>query len=171
MKLKSDSNVTEKPKRVFLADPYSVIRLAVAASLRRASDLTVCGQADNASEALRSIWRLKPDIVVTETFSQQDCKFIRTLRKRHPRLPILVFSSGYETWFAPRALEAGANGYLPKGVGAKRLLDGIRGTLGRRVVLSQNMRYRLLVKCLPDNWPRRGEVALVFCKGPVPACT
>jgi DNA-binding NarL/FixJ family response regulator len=137
-----------KRKRVFLADQFSIVRLAISEWLGHTRDLSVCGQADSASKALNAIRHLRPDIVVTEIFGQQDVEFIHTLHKRHPRLPILVFSFRDEECYAPQALEAGADGYLLKGVSAKGLVDGIRRTLEGRVVLSPNMRYQLLVKCL-----------------------
>jgi DNA-binding NarL/FixJ family response regulator len=87
-----------KPKRVFLVDQFSIVRLAVAEWLNRTADLTVCGQADTATRALALIEQLKPDIVVTEILGQQDLEFIETLHKRHRRLPILVFSFRDETW-------------------------------------------------------------------------
>jgi DNA-binding NarL/FixJ family response regulator len=148
MKLKTKSESARKRKRVFLADQFSIVRLAVSEWLEHTHDLTVCGQADNSGDALKAVRRLKPDIVVTEIFGQQDLQFVQTLHKQHPRMPILVFSFRDEECYAPRALEAGADGYLLKGVSAKGLVDGIRRTLEGRVVLSPNMRYQLLVKCL-----------------------
>jgi len=127
------------------------VRVTIADWLKRTPDLALCGQADNATKALKSIERLKPDIVVTEIFGETDCKFIQALHKQHPRLPILVFSYGNETSYAPRVLQAGADGYMLKGMSADGLVDGIRRTLEGRVVLSPDMRYQLLVKCVRQN--------------------
>jgi DNA-binding NarL/FixJ family response regulator len=165
MKLKSDTE-THRQKRVFLADQFSIVRLAVADWLDQTEDLTVCGQAENPGKALKDIERLKPDIVVTEIFGQQDLQFIYTLHKRHPRLPILVFSFRDEESYAPAALEAGADGYLLKGVSAKGLVDGIRRTLEGRVVLSNDMRYQLLVKCLRNRATSSWRVGHHQCDGP-----
>jgi DNA-binding NarL/FixJ family response regulator len=159
MKPKRTGGAVEKPRRVFLADQFSMVRLTVAEWLERTYDLTVCGQADSATNALKAIRRLKPDIVVTEIFSQQNLKFIETLHKQRPRLPILVFSFRDERCYAPQALEAGADGYLLKGVSAQGLVDGIRRTLEGRVVLSPNMRYQLLEKCV-----RRGRAPALMRK-------
>jgi DNA-binding NarL/FixJ family response regulator len=148
MKLTNNKNAEGKVKRVFLVDQFSIVRLTVAEWLNRTPDLIVCGSTDNATKALKEIRRLKPDIVVTEILSQQDFKFIRTLHRLHPCLPLLVFSFRDEAWYAPRALEAGADGYLLKGVSVDGLVDGIRRILEGRVVLSPNMRYKLLVKCV-----------------------
>lgn len=153
-----------KMKRVFLVDPFAIVRSSVAQWLENTADLSLCGQADNSSAALKAIRRLKPDIVVTEIIGRRDIEFIETLRRRHPRLPILVFSSGDEILFAPLALMAGANGYLVKGSSTDGLIDGIRRTLEGRMILSENMRYELLAKCtrqrrtkVPSTYGNRGD--------------
>lgn len=129
------------------------MRLAVAEWLQQTPGLTVCGQADSPTTALAAITRSRPDIVVTEIFCPEDMNFIQELHKRHPDLPILVYSNGNEKWYAPRALEAGADGYVLKGLDANGLIDAIQRILEGRVVLSENMRYRLLVKCLRRKRP------------------
>lgn len=130
-------------KRVFVADHFPISRLAMEEWLKATSDLSPCGEADNASNALTAIDHLKPDVVVTEIFRQQDLGFIQSVHQEHPRLPILVFSFRDESWYAPRALAAGANGYLMKGVGRDELLDGIRRTIAGREVLSGEMRSQM----------------------------
>ena len=112
--------------------------------LKQTPDLTLCGEADSAANALAAVGRLQPDVVVTEVLRQQDLGFIRSLHHHFPKLPILVFSFRDEEWYAPRALEAGAEGYLMKGVAPAELLEGIRAALEGRVVLSSKMRATLL---------------------------
>jgi DNA-binding NarL/FixJ family response regulator len=89
---------------------------------------------------------------------QHDLGFIRKLRRRHPRLPILVFSFRDEAWYAPKALEAGVRGYLMKGVNGTKLLTGIRSVLKGRLVLSPEMGARLRAKRsashLKQKWSR-----------------
>jgi DNA-binding NarL/FixJ family response regulator len=147
--MKTQINIHEiaKRKRVFLVDQFPITRMAVSEWLKQTPDLSVCGQADTQDGALTAIGHLQPDIVVTEVLRQQDLGFVRNLHQRHPRLPILVFSFRDEEWYAPQALEAGADGYLMKGVSSAGLVDGIRATLEGRVVLSPQMGGRLLRKC------------------------
>lgn len=133
-------------KRVFLVDQFPITRMLVSEWLKQTPDLRVCGQADAEGGALTAIRHLQPDIIVTEILRQQDLGFIRSLHKRHPRMPILVFSFRDEEWYAPQALEAGADGYLMKGLSAADLVDGIRATLEGRVALSPRMRVRLLLE-------------------------
>jgi DNA-binding NarL/FixJ family response regulator len=148
MKSRTDNpNACRRRRRVFLVDQFPVSRLAVAEWLKLTPDLTVCGEAATADGAFTAVCRLRPDVVVTEVLHQQDFEFVRGLHERHPRLPILVFSFRDEAWYAPRALEAGADGYLSKSVDPTRLVNGIRATLEGRVVLSTEMRAQLLLKC------------------------
>lgn len=138
-------------KRVFLVDQFPITRLAVSEWLKETPDLTVCGEADNPASAMPAIGRLDPDVVVTEIIRQQDLGFIESLRQRHSNLPILVFSFRDEEWYAPRALEAGADGFLRKGVGKDALVRGIRDALEGRIVLSTEIRAKLLSKCRRDR--------------------
>lgn len=151
MKLKERKSSTETNKRVFLVDQFSTMRKTVADRLKHTPNMAVCGEAANAALALKAIGELKPDIVVTEIVGPPRLKFIQTLHEQFPRLPILVFSFRDEGRYAPRALEAGADGYLPKSVTVDNLMEGIQGALEGRLVLSASMRYRLLRKCMRNK--------------------
>lgn len=155
MKSKGHTSVAGRRKRIFLVDQFPIARMAVSEWLRETPDLTVCGEADTSASAMAAIGHLKPDVVVTEIIRQQDLGFIHGLRRRHSRLPILVFSFRDEDWYAPRALQAGADGYLMKSVSKDALVEGIRGTLEGRIVLSREIRARLLLKCRRNQRARR----------------
>src|SRR4051794_15479425 len=136
MKMDININPGSRRKRVFLVDHFPISRLAIGEWLSQTEDLTVCGDAENEEAAFTGVRRLQPDVVVTEVLHQQDLGFIRGLHKKYPWLPFLVFSFRDEDWFAPRTLEAGANGCLMKVLSPAGLVDGIRSTLEGRVVLS-----------------------------------
>jgi len=158
--MQSNTNAAPKRMRVFLVDQFPITRLAVCEWLKGTPDLSVCGQADSEENAFTALRHLEPDIVVTEILRQQDLGFIRSLHKAHPTLRILVFSFRDEEWYAPRALEAGADGFLMKGTSPAGLVDAIRATLEGRVVLSPHMRARLLSKCT-----RRGNRSMMSRRG------
>lgn len=149
VEIKRGKVATRGRKRVFLVDQFPNSRLAVARCLGQTSDLVLCGEAENGGRALEQVGGARPDVVLVELLAQQGYDFIQRLRRRHPRIPILVLSFGDEEQYAPRVLEAGADGYLTKRPGLAALVDGIRAALEGRIVLSQQMRARLLEKCLP----------------------
>jgi DNA-binding NarL/FixJ family response regulator len=119
------------------------VREAVASWINRSPDLRVGGHAVGEKAAFEQINRLRPDLVLTEMLRPEECGFIQELHRRHPRLLILVFSQRDEEAYAPLALEAGARGYLMKGVDGDTLVTGIRKVLNGQVVLSHAMGVHL----------------------------
>jgi len=120
-----------------------LVRVGITSWINACPDLCVCGEAHDERTALERVRSLRPSLVLTEILRPQDLGFIRELHLRHPRLPILAFSYRDEEMYAPRALEAGAHGYLMKGVNGDTLVAGIRKVLKGRVALSPVMAARL----------------------------
>ena len=143
MRRQRTSEAARRPQRVYLVDGYALMRRVAAEWIDRCSSLTVCGMAGGRGEAFKAIKRLRPDIVVSEIMGPLNLDFIRELRQRHPRLPILVFTMQEEELFRDRAKEAGASGYLTKGVDGGMLVTriwkvlqgqaGLRAAMGTRV--------------------------------------
>jgi DNA-binding NarL/FixJ family response regulator len=103
----------------------------------------VCGEALGEQAGLAMVGRLRPSLLLTEIVRAQDLGFIREVHRQHRRLPILVLSFRDEEAYAPLALQAGARGYLMKGVDGDTLVKGIRKALNGQMVLSPFMRRRL----------------------------
>ena len=134
-KSKSDSN--GRRWRVFLVDRHALMRRAAAEWINRTQDLEVCGTAGSIGQAFRAARQLNPDLVVSEIMRPHDLGFIRELHRRHPRLPILAFStfSAFsmldEKWHGAKARQAGVSGYLMKEAGGEQLVRSIRTLLRR----------------------------------------
>jgi len=118
--------------------------VAVGNWLNRFPDLRTCGHATGERTAFEQIARLHPQLVLTEVLRPRDLGFIRKLHRRHPRLPILVFSHFDEEAFAMHALAAGARGFVMKGVDGDALVTGIRNALKGRSVISRSVAVRLI---------------------------
>ena len=134
-------------QRILIVDGMTPVREAVANWINRCPDLRVCGEVLGEKAALEQNRRLRPSLVLTEITRPQDLRFIRELHRRHRRLPILAFSFRDEEGYAPLVLEAGARGYIMKGVHGTTLVAGIRNALKGRVVLSRVMAARLHQVC------------------------
>lgn len=124
-------------KRVFLVEDHAVVRQGLASMINAEPDLEVCGEGKNLAEALPAIAAAAPDVAVVD-LSLPDgsgLDLIKRLAAAHPELPVLVLSMHDEKVHAPRALIAGARGYVMKHEATDRVLEAVRAVLkGERFV-------------------------------------
>src|ERR1039457_5675963 len=78
--------------RIFIVDDHTMFREGLRQLIDREPDLTVCGDAAGAEEALRSIDELKPDLVVVDLSlsGSTGIDLIKTLKNKYADLPVLV---------------------------------------------------------------------------------
>ena len=107
------------------------MRRSIVEALERESDLAVCGQADDAREALAAIASLQPDLVLTDIQlkSSSGLDLIKTLRAQSSALPIVA-----TTMFDVRRTErlaraAGASGFASKEDGPEKLIATVHEAL------------------------------------------
>ena len=113
--------VTRRPIRVFVCDDSHTIRSVLTATLATDPDLRVAGSAVNGQACLDALTSELPDVVLldVEMPVMDGLTALREIRRRHPRLPVVMFSSLTERGAKATvdALVAGANDYVAKPTG------------------------------------------------------
>lgn len=132
--------------RIFIIDDHPIVRQGLALFINREPDLTVCGDAEDASAALRLLEELKPDLVLLDISlnGPDGLDLLKTIRTRDQSLPVLILSMMDELQYAERALRAGANGYIMKQQATEQVLIAIRRILGGEIYLSERMANKML---------------------------
>ena len=134
--------ITDDPirRRVFLVDDHPLVREWLTTLINQQSDLTVCGDAGDAPQALDAIAKLKPDAAVIDVTlaSGSGIELIKDLRRCCPSLAIVVLSMHDESLYAERALRAGARGYVTKRETTKKIVAAIRKVLDGGIYTSEN---------------------------------
>ena len=142
MSRKERSSNQPQRKKILLVDDHPLMRRGQADLLNRETDLTVCGEAGTAREAMEAIAKLKPDLVLVDmTLPDKDgLELIKDIQALHPGLPVLAMSMQEESLYAPRVLRAGGRGYVMKGAGSdEHLLSAIRTVLSGQIAVSPQM--------------------------------
>ncbi|HEV2461184.1 MAG TPA: response regulator transcription factor [Ktedonobacterales bacterium] len=113
--------------RVVLVDDHAIVRRSLRFGLLDAHDIQVVGEAADGEEALCVCRDLRPDVVLLDLRlpGMDSIAIIRALHRNEPMPQVLVHTADYDERVIPKALAAGACGYVLKGELAE-LLAAIR---------------------------------------------
>jgi len=113
--------------RVFLVDDHPLIRLAMRRILEADEHFLVVGEADNAEESLERLNTLDTDMVVMDIQlpGMDGVEATRQLKSRFGHLKVVIISAFGQEYLIP-SIEAGADGYMMKGLAAENLVQGLR---------------------------------------------
>ena len=131
--------------KIFIADDHVLILEGLKKILREESDMIVVGEAQSAVETLERIGKAECDVLLLD-MSLPDgsgLEVLKEVRKRLPRLHVLILSMFPEEMFAVRALRAGADGYLTKDSAAKELVVALRKVASGRKYVSEALSQKL----------------------------
>jgi DNA-binding NarL/FixJ family response regulator len=135
---------------ILIVDFQPIVRLGLIQLINNSKGLKVCGEAENAHEAMELIKVLKPDLAIIDISIKgvNGIKLIENIRQQYPKFPILVFSMLDESFYAERVLNAGANGYLMKHEALKNIIKAIHCVLFERFFLSDKVSAKVMYKSL-----------------------
>src|SRR5262245_10999847 len=121
--------------RIFIVDDHPVFREGLAGLANDQPDLTVCGQADSARDALAEIERLKTALVLVDISlpGRSGLELIKDLQAAQPGVAVLVISMHDEMLYAERVLRAGGRGYIMKQEGPNNIMQAIRTVLAGQI--------------------------------------
>jgi DNA-binding NarL/FixJ family response regulator len=143
------TNLTKKDRqrtRVLIVDDHPMTRAGLVHVINHQPDLVVCGEAENAAEALDALNTSAPDLVLVDITlpGKSGLELIKDVKAIHPGLPILVISMHDESLYAERVLRAGARGYITKHEGGEKLMRAIRHVLSGQIYVSERMSAHIL---------------------------
>lgn len=149
MAAKMQPKISQPDKRgVLIVDDHPIVRQGLTQLIDQEPDLHVCGQAEDAYQAMRAIRELTPDMVVVDISLKQTSgiELIKDIKVQYPSLPVLTLSMHDEGIYAERALRAGAKGYIMKQEATEKVVTAIRRVLAGEVYVSEGMAAKMVSK-------------------------
>jgi DNA-binding NarL/FixJ family response regulator len=142
----TSNNAAAAKTRVLLVDDHPITRQGMAALIHQQPDLQVCGEADNAPQAVELFQKLRPDLAIVDVSlkTTNGIELTKSLKALAPNFPVLVVSMHDENLYAERAVRAGAMGYLMKQEASEKIIAAIRRLLRGEIYLSNNIKERML---------------------------
>ncbi|WP_257516250.1 response regulator [Microbacterium sp. zg.Y909] len=143
--------------RVLLVDDQELVRYGLRLVLEAEPDIAVVGEASNGAEALQSVRRLHPDVVLMDV-RMPDLNGIdatREISRTHPDTRVLVLTTYDRDDFAFGALTAGAAGFLLKNTRPDELVAAVRAVRTGDAVVSPRVTAKLIEVAVPHLEQRR----------------
>lgn len=131
--------IDEKYIRVLVVDDHTMFRKGLEIALKIATDIRLVGETDDGSRALEMCAAVQPDVVLMDVMmpDMDGITATRLIRQHFPTTRVIALSSFVEENLVSTAIQAGAIGYLGKGVLPHELIQAIRSAIAGRVTLSQ----------------------------------
>ena len=150
---KKQDKTNEKKTQVLIVDDHPVVRDGLTTIINHEQDLNVCGGADDAHQALKSIGELKPDVVIVDISlkNSDGIELTKSIKENHPKSPVVVLSVHDESIYAERALRAGAKAYLMKDAVSGNIVKAIRTVLSGEIYVSDTISKKILHKIAGDK--------------------
>jgi len=142
------SETVARKRRVFIVDDHPLVREGLTNLINSQSDLMVCGEAKDSSEAVDAITKEPPDVAIIDISltNESGLELIKNLAKQFPQVAVVVLSMHDETLYAERALRAGARGYVMKHETSKSVLASIRRVIEGDIYVSERIVNRMALR-------------------------
>jgi signal transduction histidine kinase/CheY-like chemotaxis protein len=125
--------VSEAPLRVVIIDDTADLRDLLRIALGRGG-MSVVGEAGDGVAGIEAVRASAPDVVLLDLSMpvMDGLEALPHIRAAAPEARVIVLSGFGATELGQRAVEAGADGYLQKGLSLGRILDHIRAVMADR---------------------------------------
>jgi len=155
------------PLRVLLGDDHRIVREGLKMVLADAPEVQVVAEAARGPEVLEKVDALRGpageglDVVLLDIALPEldGLDVLQALRRRHPRLPVLMLSTYPERQYAVRCIKLGASGYLNKSADPDDLLAAVRKVAGGGVYVGPAT-AEALAAAVGQRGPQAGPEAL-----------
>ncbi len=139
--------------KVIIVDDHEIMREGLKRILNDEADMKVVGEANNGNDVLKLIADTDCDILLLDLNipGRRGSELIEEVKKKKPKIHILILSINPEDYNALSLLRSGASGYLCKDTALKELVKAIRKVLVHGRYLSSNLAEQLAYDVLVDN--------------------
>ncbi len=113
--------------KILMIDDHAVFRDGIRALLGLHDDIEIVGEASEGKEGIEKVRELEPDVVVMDIAmpGMDGLEATRRIRKKHPKVKVLVLTQHDNKEYVLSAIKAGAAGYVPKRALGSELVSAI----------------------------------------------
>ena len=143
--------------RVFIADDHAMVRVGLRHIIdQRNPQMSVAGMAEDGTRLLDALSQVPCDVLLLDLSMPppNGPELIHEVRRRHPRLPVLVLSMHDQPGVVRAALQAGAAGYLTKTRDADTLVQALHSVARGQRYVEPQLAHALVVEPPAEDKPK-----------------
>jgi DNA-binding NarL/FixJ family response regulator len=140
--------------RVCLVEDQNLVRQGLRTLLELAGDIEITAEAQDGDEAIETIRRLQPDVVLLDMYlpKASGMEVLQALQRSNELPPTLILTTFDEDELVLGGLRAGAKGFLLKDVKLEQLTAAIRtlaagGTFIQPAITERLLQNRHRIRC------------------------
>lgn len=147
--------------RICIVDDHPLLRQGVAAALRRVAEFEVVEQGGSADEAKAIASKHTPDVMLMDVNMPGDSfAAVRSIVTETPTVKVLMLTVSESEDDAYAALEAGAKGYVLKGISGPELVQAIKSVALGQTFITPGFASKLISNLKKQNDDEKGIAEL-----------
>ncbi len=114
--------------KILMVDDHAIMRDGIRALFGLYDDLEIVGEVSEGKEAIEKARELVPDVVIMDIAmpGMDGLEAARRIRKKNPKVKVLVLTQHDNREYILSAIKAGAAGYVPKRAVGSELVSALR---------------------------------------------
>ncbi len=134
--------------RVFITDDQDIVRQGLSVILKHQPGLEVVGAAANGREAVESVPKVHPDVVLMDLKMPvlNGVQATREIKSRYSEIKVVVLTTYDADDWVFDAIRAGASGYLLKDSSSEEIVAAIQGAVAGEVMIDPAVAGKVLAE-------------------------
>jgi len=163
--------------QVVIVDDHKLVTDCIGLFLKGARDIKVVGVAHSGKDALDMLTTTSPEVILLDITMPEmsGIELTDAIKKKYPDIKILILSMHSDYNNISDAIDAGADGYVPKDVSSEELVEAIEtvskgknyfhSTISDEIVKNYANKRQKSTNVLPQLTKRELEVLQLFAEG------
>jgi DNA-binding NarL/FixJ family response regulator len=163
--------------QVVIVDDHKLVTDCIGLFLKGASPIEVIGVCHSGKDTLVLLKKVKPDVILLDISMPEmsGIQVTEAVKKKYPEIKILILSMHSDYNNISDAIDAGADGYVPKDVSSEELVEAIttvssgknyfHSTISDEIVKNYASKRQKNSGLLPQLTRRELEVLQLFAEG------
>ena len=163
--------------KVIIVDDHKLVTDCISLFLKGASEIEVIGVTHSGKDTLAMLKQEKPEVILVDITMPEmsGIELTEAVKKKHPSIKILILSMHSDYNNISDAIDAGADGYVPKDVSSEELVEAIvtvskgknffHSTISDEIVKNYASKRQQNDSILPQLTRRELEVLQLFAEG------